>query len=228
MACAAYWGDATHYRLLSNTIARICDSITPENGLGVWLNLRWYPVFLLLYSAGVASISANNYDALAVILKTKIQSFMNNDKTTEAVLQLGNSAAELHDVFKAVPGHDRNYVPRSEYLFKLLQPKLDDLFFIGRDYEILFDYFEILFALVHIDLEYDPEGDVWGPLGRFGWKYKSRRLSGNIYKEIVREANSLKSEWAPLKAGLFSGSIDQFLEISKRFEEEVLQKLSWW
>ena len=225
-ACVAYWGNNNHYHLLGKTIARVCDNFSPKGGLGVWLTLRWYPVFLLLYSAGISAVSANNYDALATILTTKVQSPRNIYETIEVTLPVGDAAAGLHDDFKRLPGHERQYVPRSEYFFKLLQPGLDDLLFLGRDYELMFDRFEVFLALVHAELEYNPDNRVWGPLGRFGWKYSSGRRS-NAYSEIVKEANSFKSEWPPLKAGLFSGSIDRFLEVSTKFEES-LKKLTWW
>jgi len=225
-ACVAYWGDNNHFQLLGKAIARICDNFSPEGGLVVWLNLRWYPVFLLLYSSGISAVSTNNYEALAAILTAKVQSPRNTYETIDVTIPIGNAAADLHDVFKRLPGHEKQYVPRSEYLFKLLQPGLDDLLFLGRDYEPMFDRFEVFLALIYADLEYKPDNSVWGPLGRFGWKYQSGRRS-SAFSEIVKEANSLKSEWAPLKAGLFSGSIDRFLEISTKFEDELLKKLSW-
>lgn len=225
-ACVAYWGDKDHYQLLGKTIARVCDNFSPESGLVVWLNLRWYPVFLLLYSGGISAVFANNYDALATILTTKVQSPRSTYETTEVTLPIGDAAADLDDAFKRLPGHERQYVPRSEYLFKLLQPGLDDLLFLGRDYEQMFDRFEVFLALVYAELEYNPDNRVWGPLGRFGWKYTSRGRAGNVYSEIVKEANTFKSEWPPLKAGLFSGSIDRFLEVSTKFEE-LMKGLKW-
>ena len=225
-ACVAYWGDKDHYQLLGKTIARVCDNFSPESGLVVWLNLRWYPVFLLLYSGGISALFANNYDALATILTTKVQSPRSTYETTEVTLPIGDAAADLDDAFKRLPGHERQYVPRSEYLFKLLQPGLDDLLFLGRDYEQMFDRFEVFLALVYAELEYNPDNRVWGPLGRFGWKYTSRGRAGNVYSEIVKEANTFKSEWPPLKAGLFSGSIDRFLEVSTKFEE-LMKGLKW-
>jgi len=225
-ACVAYWGDKDHYQLLGKTIARVCDNFSSESGLVVWLNLRWYPVFLLLYSGGISAVFANNYDALATILITKVQSPRSTYETTEVTLPIGDAAADLDDAFKRLPGHERQYVPRSEYLFKLLQPGLDDLLFLGRDYEQMFDRFEVFLALVYAELEYNPDNRVWGPLGRFGWKYTSRGGAGNVYSEIVKEANTFKSEWPPLKAGLFSGSIDRFLEVSTKFEE-LMKGLKW-
>jgi hypothetical protein len=201
-ACVAYWGNGEHFQLLGKTIARICDNFSPESGLVVWLKLRWYPVFLLLYSSGISAISTNSYEALAAILTAKVQSPRNSYETIEVIMPIGDAAADLHDVFKRLPGHEKHYVPRSEYLFKLLQPELDDLLFLGRDYETMFDRFEVFLALIYVDFGYTPDGHIWGPLGRFGWKYKSGRRR-STYSEIVNEANSLKSNWAPLKAGLF-------------------------
>jgi hypothetical protein len=220
--CVAYWGNNDHYQLLSKTIARICDNFNPESGLTVWLNLKWYPVFLLLYSAGIAAVSAKNYNALATILTTKVRSSRSTYETTAVTLPIGEAAADLYDVFKRLPGHQRQYMPRSEYLFKLLQPGLDDLLFLGRDYEQMFDRFEVFLALVYADLEYKPSGGIWAPVGRFGWKYKSRGRAENIYGEIVKEANMFKSEWPPLKAGLFDGSIDRFLDVSTEFEKTLM------
>ena len=226
--CVAYWGNKDHYQQLSRTISRLCDDFTPESGLVVWLNLRWYPIFLLIYSAGISAISASNYEALATILMTKVQSPRNSYETLPVTIPIGDAAADLHDIFKKLPGHERHYVPRSEYLFKLLQPSLDDLLFLGREYELMFDRFEVFLALVYADFEYISGNRIWGPLGRFGWKYRNRTGSGNAFSEIIHEAQSFQSEWVPLKAGLFDGSIDRFLEISRKYEDEILKKLHWW
>jgi len=52
----------------------------------------------------------------------------------------------------------------SEYLFKTLQPKLDDILFIGKSYEKSFDEFEVLFALVVADIKKQRDEHVWGPI----------------------------------------------------------------
>jgi hypothetical protein len=227
ISCISYWGGIDHYQLLSKILGRVCDNLEPKSGLVVWLKLRWYPVFLILYSAGISSVAANNYGTLATLLRTKVQSPRNVYENIEVTLPIGDAAADLHDVFKRLPGHERYYVPRSEYLFKLLQPSLDDLLFLGRDYEQMFDRFEVILALVHAELEYQPEGRIWGPLGRFAWKYRSSGRRGDVYSEIVKEANTLKGEWPPIRAGLFSGSIDRFLEVSSKFTE-ILKNLNWY
>ena len=38
-------------------------------------------------------------------------------------------------------------------MYKFLQPQLDDLLFLGKDYERYFDEFEIMFTLLYVDLQ---------------------------------------------------------------------------
>ena len=101
---------------------------------------------------------------------------------------------------------------------------LEDQLFIGRSYEGLFDRFEIFFALVLADRKYDVRKNVWGPPGRFGWKYRSRE--DNPFSQIVAEAERKGASWAPLKAGFFDGSYDRFTMIADGYRE-LLDQLKW-
>lgn len=127
------------------------------------------------------------------------------------------------DVWKLVPGHERNYTPYSEYMFKAIQPVLEDVLFLGASYENLFDRYEIFRALMYADLE----NSGWGPVGRFGWKYKGRMTRTNPYAELRAEAALRKDNWPPLRAGLFRGSYARFEEVAKNFETNLLSKLPW-
>ena len=222
----AYWGNSKHFNLLSKILARLSDDNEPKSGYQHWIALKWYPIFLLLYSAGISALASENYNALTRILMTQVQSNRNIYDNIEIASLLGDTTADLHDSFKNIPGHEKFYVPRSEYLFKHLQPEFEDLLFLGRDYERFFDRFEVFFALVFIDLKYNPEAYLWGPLGRFAYKYRGLSGRTNPFSEVVNEAKRSHSEWLPLKAGLFSGSIERFTEISSKFGE-FMQGLNW-
>jgi len=225
VTCVAHWGDKQHIKLLNQAVARICDNIKPESGSTTWINLKWYPVFLLVYSAGISAIAANNFDALSVIFDTKVPSSNNSNESLEIKKVLGDAAADLHSVFKSLPGHERNYVPRSEYLLKLLQPNLDDLLFLGRDYVKMFDRFEAFFALIYADQDYHSDSQAWAPVGRFAYNYRGRGTD-DVFGEIMAEAAKFQNEWPPLKAGLFLGSIDRFHEVS-RGVEAMLKDVRW-
>ncbi len=130
-------------------------------------------------------------------------------------------------VFKKLPGHERNFAPESEYLFKALQPGIEDLLFLGNSYEDLFDRYEMLQALVYADLVNRASRGVWGPPGRFGWKHL-RRFSRSPFDALVAEAEREGPNWLLLQTGLFAKSIDRFKEIAAAYREQILEHLPWY
>jgi hypothetical protein len=190
--------------MINKILARISDNLKPQDGLLVDIYLRWYPLFLLLYSAGIASIASKNYLALSCIFTTRVQSLDNLYGTVPISIPIGKAAAKLCDAFKTIPGLEKHYDER------------------------YFDRLEIFFALVYVDFEYKPEERVWGPPGRFAYKYRGRDSGeGNTFLEILEEAERQRDNWPPLKANLFSGSYERFIEVAKKFQEEILNNLNW-
>lgn len=220
----AHWGREEHIPILRKMISRLADDERPHGGKVVWLELRSYPTLLLIYAAGISAIASGEYSNLAAMLTAPVGSKYSGDKTEPIIVPLVKSSLELQrtEIFKTLPGHERHYVPRSEYLFKVIQPSLDDLLFLGRSYESNFDRFEALFALVYADLDGDRGGQIWGPPGRFGYKHSDR----GPLAELINEANSHGENWAPLKAGLFNGSLKRFQEISAGFSQ-LIGQLHW-
>lgn len=225
-ACLAYWAKPTHKAILQKILARSTDRLESQGGLVVWVNLRWYPLILELYCAGIAAVEGKRYDSLANIFYTTISSSEYKKRGELFVEAVANSISELAsaNVFKQLPGHDRHYVPMSEYLFKTLQPKLDDILFIGKNYEKSFDEFEVFFALVVADITKQRNEYVWGPIGRFGWKHHSR--DNAPLTRLIDEAHTFGDDWAPLKAGLFGGKLERFNEVADEFKQSIA-KLHW-
>lgn len=221
------WGDIQHQGIIERIFSRL-GNIEPSNGLTLWLALRWYPIQLLIYSGGIAALSANNYKNLSLILTTKILEKHNRDIPIEVIIPTTEEMLDVQrtDIFKKLQGHENQYVPRSEYLFKVLQPQLEDLLFLGNSYENLFDKFEIMIALVFADLTFEQRDHVWGPVGRFGWKFCDRTES-NPFISLTEEAEKLKNDWAPIKSGLFQSSYERFKQISNEYLE-LLKRLNWY
>ena len=225
----AKWGGAEHQHALERIVSRLADGNEMAAGKTVWLGLRWYPLLLLMYAGGISALSAHNYSSLATIFNTRLGGHISGRGTQEAISATVSEILELdrNDMFKRLPGYERNYVPRSEYLFTAVQPAIEDLLFLGRSYEELFDRFEIFYALTYADLEDQKGHHFWGPPGRFGWKARSLGRSGGPYAALVAEATSAGDAWPPLRSGFFGGSIERFQEVAQRYESELLSKLPW-
>lgn len=222
MAAIAYWGDERKEVIVRKVISRLSEANETRSGSVVLLNLRWYPLILMLYSTGISAIATENYGMLATLLTTKVR----NERRgrTQEIIKVFPHNREFEEIFKAIPDHDRMYVPRSEYLFKEIQPVLDDLFFMGKSYEETFDKFEVFYALVYADIYYDGEDRVWGPPGRFAWKHSAYQDS--VLNDLITEAEQKQNEWLPLKAGLFGGSYERFKLISSKYVS-LIEKLHW-
>jgi hypothetical protein len=223
------WATPEQRSTLTNMLARMSDNCAASTGgTTLWLGLRWYPISLLLYSAGIAALSAENYPAFAAIHTKKIDARARAGSTAaeivvpvvEATFDVANTNA-----WKLLADYKQKRTPESEHLFKVLQPVLDDLLFLGAGYEHLFDRYEMLRALIYADIT---DGG-WGPVGRFGWKYSARRgQQDNPYTALRAEVAQLRDQWGPLKAGLFRGSYTRFEQTAAKFESELLGKLNWY
>ena len=84
----------------------------------------------------------------------------------------------------------------------------------------------MLLALVHADLEQaqSRSAHVWGPIGRFGWKFRDSET--NPLKDILAEAERQKESWGPLNAGLFGGSYTRFEKIAAEYAK-LISSLNW-
>jgi hypothetical protein len=218
----AKWGNDEQLLQLEKIFIHLAESDKGSSGKVVWLHLTWYPIQFLMYSSGIAALSAKNYTALRIILETQVKIESTSDSQSTLATVVGNNLSSIHDKFKWLPGHEKYYVPRSEYLFTTLQPTLEDILFLGRSYEYLFDYIEILLALVYAH----SSKRGWGPPGRFGWKYHKGFID-SPYKALIEEANKKRGQWGPIKAGLFDGSITTFQECADKYKIR-LDELSWW
>ncbi|MDI7230084.1 caspase family protein [Leptospira santarosai] len=223
----AYWAKQNHYRIIQKTIARTTDRFGLENGLVVWLNLRWYPLIIILYIVGVVSVEGNRYDSLYNLFFTRIDPSLDSFGETFIFEKITDVISELtrNKIFNKIPGHENQYTPMSEYLFKLIQPKIENILFVGRNFERAFTEFEILFALTVAHSRIQKGKSGWGPIGRFGWQHLH---SGNHspLRILIEDARQKKQEWEPIKVGFFNGKFEQFDETANEFLK-IADSLPW-
>jgi hypothetical protein len=170
--CIAYWGAIQDLSILQKVLGRVTDELSPRDGLRAWNCLGWHPVLILTYAVGIAALAARRLDSLFALFDASAQSPETPGKRMSLLDATGEAVLEISrlELFKHLPGHERQYVPRSEYMHKLLQPDLDEILFLGAEYEDRFDEFEVVLARAHADMRAARGEGAWGPIGRFGWK----------------------------------------------------------
>lgn len=219
----ARWGNNEQLLSLKKIFARLAEIENESYGSSLWANLRWYPIQVLMYSSGIAALSVENYYALKIILTTSAHIPTSSIKSEylPIIVSLNKNIACINEEFKWIPGQERKYVPRSEHLFEILEPILQDLLFLGKDYERFFDDFEVYNALVYADFT----KSEYYPIGRFGYKYRQDREDNSI-KRLIEKAKKRKDKWPPLQLGMFDSSLNRFLELSEGLINRI-NELSW-
>jgi hypothetical protein len=220
------WATPEQLPTLTNMLARISEGGNTHSGQPLWIELRLYPLSLLLYSAGIASLAAGNYRAFAAAQTTTV--YVRTQRmgiSAVAVVPVADAMLEVANtnVWKGIEEFKRMHVPWSEYLFKTLRPTMEELLFLGAGYERLFDQYEVLKALIYADAT---DGG-WGPVGRFGWKYCRGDREDNPFAELRSEAAKHKDGWGLFQAGLFRSSHARFEQTAAKYEKELLCKLRW-
>jgi hypothetical protein len=116
-------------------------------------------------------------------------------------------------------GLNQRRTPVSDYLFGKLRVPLREFLPGDEEYQSAFDRFEYLFGLVHADLNrYILGGGWWGPVGCFSWRGLIYTGERTVIKTIAAELDAKGSDWEPLKAGLFRGSLEEAKLAKEKFD----------
>jgi len=210
------WGEAKHASYWTRCLERIANPQVRHSGDGAWFNLRWYPALLLLYAGGVASVAATAYETLAALLSPRIKVRCSAGEL--ALVRLVNTGMVLEDRYAANLEGFQGYsgskpTPFSQYLQTVLRDSFRGLIPEDNRYEACFDRFECILTLVHRHLV--PDWPIALP-GCFAWRNRK------AWNDIVEEARQAGEEWHPLRAGLFDGSLQKFIEA-----EAICREMLW-
>ena len=218
----ARWASAEQIYLLDTIFERVAEFEKPLGGAVVWLRLYWYPTLVLMYGVGIAALAGRNYQSLRSALLTPVYTkipLLNQNKSP-VVLPTITELTDITDNFKKLPGLEQRYFPRSDHLYAILQPVMEDQFFLGKKYDELFDEFEIILALTFADLrDDDPEQHVWGPPGRFAYKERSRFSDDPVFSRFVDQIEVRGQDWELLRLGFFKGSADRFVRVAEAYKK---------
>ena len=223
-ALFGYWADNVHKETILLPMRKLSNRIQFGSGMtNAWVALEWYPLLLLTYAVGIASVSSLNFSNLSKLFQMPVMSPSTREELP-LLLTIMSEISQLDSAFKNLPNREKQYVPRSEYLFEKIQPIMDDLLFLDDEYDRLFDRFELLLALEHAHLAQKCGMSSWGPIGRFGWKHRGGH--GSPFLHLLKDAKVLGENWEPLRGGFFDGSYEMFEKITSEFSQR-LQSIHW-
>jgi hypothetical protein len=226
MALLGFWSPSSHQRLATLHTGHFRQWIDSLPSKRYRNNLQWYPLLLQHYSLGLGAVSSGSFEILRSFLEAPYPDPSYQELRVPSILAVDAALSDTRQLFKLLPGREKNHTPLSEHLFSLFESDLSDVLFFGADYEYFFDRFEVLFSLQYSHLnERLYEGRFWAPVGRFGWKFL-RRAGPDPLSDVHKEASQAKQSWPPLAAGFFDGDYDRFDEVVSNFSAD-LNRLGW-
>ena len=237
MIVGCYWDEKQRGQLWASCLERIANPPAVGGALP-YVELRRYPALLLMYGGGIASITGDRYETLTTLLyrarvrrqseeypltlALNTRSFPSGLGWMNSYLQLDRSPDQRVNFFR----------PFSENLYQALRGPLHEMLPDEANYQKYFDRFEYLLGLVYVDQRKEHMPDYsgregYGPIGLFG--YRRQQPEGHrVLEEIASEAESLREEWPPLRAGLFGYSYERYRVAKDAFNAFVEEETSGW
>ena len=180
-----------------------------------------------MYAAGISALAAGRFDTLRPALLTPVYAGSGRG-TLPIVVAVMNEIIDIEDQFKRLPDMKQKYVPRSEHIYKRIQPILEDQLFLGRSYDNFFDEFEMMLALTYADSRDGNDAlSVWGPPGRFIWKERGRFSENPVYSNFTKSAKELGEQWNAIRAGFFKSSAKRFADIADGYSKRLASVNLW-
>lgn len=182
----------TYYggELYSNLILKVISRIMPRDNS---MYLLYYPLYLIYYVVIISSIESKNYKVLEDILQLEryktISSGSYYDENNLLINTCDNMVNLMEDYKVFFPEKNYKY-PLSEYLYKELQPLIDDFLYVGDEYPELFMSTEILISVFYAMKYYrENEDRVWGPLGRYTYQmiYTKKQIETFPINKIIEK-----------------------------------------
>ncbi len=209
-----YWGDEEHESLWIKSFERVVNLIGGRTGNEILLNLHLYPALLILYSGGIAAVTAERYRTLAaLLLRVKIRE---GSEEFPVGLSLGTDDVLSFDYQKMSFGNYRS--PLSDHLFTILRNPLKEILPDEVQYQKKFDLFEYIFCLNYCDLREKNGFTLWAPAGCFGWRYR-RSPEKTVQRQVDLEIEKTQENWGPIGAGFFDGSLERLKSIKSEYDE---------
>ena len=182
----------TYYggELYSNLILKIMSRIMPRDKS---IYLLYYPLYLMYYVVIMSGLESKNYKVLKDVLELEILKTVNVGSYYDEknlLINVCNNMQELASEYNVFFPENNYKYPLAEYLYKELQPLIDDFIYVGDDYPELFISTEILISFFYAIKNYsEDESQVWGPLGRYTYQiyYASKQIERfPIYRIIEK------------------------------------------
>jgi hypothetical protein len=210
VALGVRWSGEMVGPIWPSLIERVVASVDRATGQSLWANISLYPGVVLIYASGIGALVGGRYENLrAVLLEPRLQ----HRREWRQAVELLHPAAVIEDRQARAAGLPNTFAPMSDRLSTDLRPLVADLIPDDAAFDRLFDRFECLLGLVHVDVT----ESTWAPTGRF----VTDQTAAAADRAVEAEAREAGASWPLLAAGAFGGSSERLESSLVRWRTHV-------
>jgi hypothetical protein len=186
---------------------------------------------LLFYSAGISALAAHKYDTLIALLSKPVIQGVNTNQPVHDLCALKIISKRMG---KILFNGQEVRTPGSDYVNQTLRPFFKNLLPSDEDYNMWFDLWEYLRALIETDLNYNPTSNYpsFGTPGSFAWRrrdeieFNSLNIPSNWMissreKYVIQlwDSELEKISSTLIKKGFFQGFETQYLKTKDTYRD---------
>jgi hypothetical protein len=182
----------------------------------LWISYQGYPVSLLTYSALLGASFDERCDVVASLLTNELDAASREPVLAVDVVPPFTLLSDDPERWgRLLEGKDQRYAPLNEWLADLLWNRFGDEFDSRADFDLRFDWVEIVLAMANHKLcppAFNPE---FHPPGCYGYRATNRgrvlqRIQGNL------ELHGAQSPY--VISGLFGGTVPEVQQAIGTFD----------
>jgi len=208
------WAKAYHYDMFIQVMKRISLPKDNNGGYSFTTSVHYYPALLCFYTIGVIAVKTNKYDLLKEVFNIELQE--SNHRYSDnmpLVVKLNSSRTINKDILNKVLSKTW-HTPVSSFINGRLKPFVESIYLNEKEYNDCFDVFEYMVSLNYMFI-----GKHWGaPIGQYNWRKDLFQGKDFVIERLKSESEQKGSDWHPVKAGMFDGKYEQYVEVQKKLE----------
>jgi hypothetical protein len=219
------WGTTKAVASLTAAQRRLY-STKASQGLVLWISYQGYPVTLLTYSALLGASFDGRFDVVASLLTNELEVASRSPVLAVDVAPAFCLLSEDPQAWgRLLEGKDRRYAPLNEWLADLLWGRFGGEFDSRADFDLRFDWVEVVLAMANHKLCPPVFNAEWHPPGCYGYRTANRE---RVIQKIKGSVESNGGQSPYVVSGLFGGTALEVQQTIEAFEAWATKLRGHW
>ena len=212
---AGYWANDNNFNCWERALERLTTT-TLGGGYTLWLHMRTYPAFILLYALGLGAVESGRLSTLGRLFSKRVFDAHDQGSPKAILTKLSDDILTLARHGRLLEGMESSYAPVNDWVHGVLMVPFQRLIADESRYSYAFDKLEILVSLGYQHLNKSRKD--WFPMGAFIYRHENGK---RVLAEISASISDLGHDSPFVESGIFGSSPEECSALLERFETRV-------